>query len=212
MTHPIERGAPIPDERLRQQGWAPVRCKQHADGDVRATLGPFKPGHARTLTELLAATMRHQGADGHPLTACLVREAVARPVSGLPRGFQREMLTLQLDADDADAAVVALGTAARSLVKQLAPFAVASDGVIADPRPVYQTEGTPIDLDDLELRPRTRQSLSAAGLRTVDELLTWTPAALLRLPLLGRRGLEEIQVALAIHGLCLASDPPRFRP
>ncbi|BAO89055.1 DNA-directed RNA polymerase subunit alpha C-terminal domain-containing protein [Caballeronia cordobensis] len=57
----------------------------------------------------------------------------------------------------------------------------------------------------LHLSKRVCTALDRAGLRTVDQIVTRSPRALLRSAGLGHRSVLEIEVALALFGLTLSS-------
>lgn len=65
---------------------------------------------------------------------------------------------------------------------------------------------TPVELGDLVLDTRTRNSLDRAGVETVAELCRCREAGLLRVPYLGTAQVAQIRKALAPYGLDLA--PP----
>ena len=62
-------------------------------------------------------------------------------------------------------------------------------------------------IDELGLRDGTRRLLAGAGIETVEELVTWDAAALLKIRQLGGNRLGEIKQCLKNHGLALGSKP-----
>ena len=63
------------------------------------------------------------------------------------------------------------------------------------------TEEAPLkrqtSIDDCELRTRTRNALRADGFLYLEQALEMSEAQLLRIPLLGRRGLQDIKEAVS---------------
>lgn len=59
-------------------------------------------------------------------------------------------------------------------------------------------------IEDLDLTIRTNNSLKAEGIVTIEQLETWTEAALLKTPNIGRMSLNEIKEVLASKGRHLA--------
>ena len=64
----------------------------------------------------------------------------------------------------------------------------------------------PVELTELDLTTRARNSLDRAGVETVAELCRCRAAGLMRVPYLGAGQVAQIRAALARHGLDLA--PP----
>ncbi len=68
-----------------------------------------------------------------------------------------------------------------------------------------QSLNTPID--HLGLSPRTLNRLLSLGIKTISELVRWTPEELQRERGIGPRAVEEIQNALELYGLRLGMSP-----
>jgi DNA-directed RNA polymerase alpha subunit len=60
-------------------------------------------------------------------------------------------------------------------------------------------------LKELGLRGNTITELREAHIQTAEELTGYSPQALLHLPGIGEKRLEEIQARLAEHGMSLAT-------
>ena len=58
-------------------------------------------------------------------------------------------------------------------------------------------------IEDLELTFRSQNCLKAENINTIAELLMQSENTLLKTPKLGRKSLNEIKAALALHGLAL---------
>jgi prophage regulatory protein len=66
----------------------------------------------------------------------------------------------------------------------------------------------PKSVADLELPPLIRNRLAKAGIISLEDLLSRSERALLRIPLFGRTSLREVEAALVRHGLQLVTDRP----
>jgi len=58
-------------------------------------------------------------------------------------------------------------------------------------------------IDTLELSARSLNSLKSEGVKTIGDLVQKTESDLMKTPNLGRKSLNEIKEALAVHGLTL---------
>ena len=63
----------------------------------------------------------------------------------------------------------------------------------------------------LALRTRTANALSASGILTIEQLVRCTPLMITRIPNAGKLTLFNIQEALALRGLGLATDPEPYK-
>ena len=61
-------------------------------------------------------------------------------------------------------------------------------------------------IDTLEIPTRVRNNLRAAGIETVDQLVSKTGRELVTLPNIGEKALEEIEEALEKEGLSLETQ------
>ena len=64
-----------------------------------------------------------------------------------------------------------------------------------------------LSIEEIGLSVRSTNCLRAARMKTVGDLLTYSPERLLRLPAFGRTSLEDVEAALRDLGLTLAAQP-----
>ena len=67
-----------------------------------------------------------------------------------------------------------------------------------------RVEGVPID--DLDLTVRSHNVLKSYNILTIDQLVTFSPAELLKLENMGRKSLNELMAVLASRGLKLRGE------
>lgn len=221
----VEHGTPRACAYLCHSPGVTVQRDRRTAGAVRVRVDPVMQKQAITVASLLDGVMRHPEGTGDLAGHCRVRQAVVSPsVSGArhSRWWPNHALVLHLDTADESHARRALHAAQSRLRDCLGELAIDTAPEVSQrPAPARDAMSTALaeddallyaSLDTLELGLRTLRALTEPGLSRVGELLGWTPTQLLGLPLLGRRGLREIQEALAARGLCLAPDRPRWRP
>lgn len=178
---------------------------------ARLTIEPLEPGVAQTLGQMLYRALCALQDEGAPGTG---RLAVTKVEPA--RVHQRvdcERLEVDLQTNAAVRAGQAFEQAAHFLMEPLASFA-ASDSeahgaadraaaAAAAQRQAHEQAGLNRSVDDLALSVRASHGLKAQNLVLWGDLVQRGDAELLRLPLLGRKGVQEIKDALAAHGLTL---------
>lgn len=91
-------------------------------------------------------------------------------------------------------------------MKRYAPFDLAGGDNSEDILAMVRKEIEERKVDDLELSIRTSQCLEKAGIKTIGELLHYSPAELLKIRNLGRKSVNELEEILQEFGVHLRSD------
>lgn len=179
---------------------------------ARLTIEPLPPAEICTLREMLHGALRALKDQGAP-------QGVARFVSavepaqfpGYPDG---EKLVFEVQTNAELSPARAFVQAAHFLMAPLASFAATSDGDGAEAsarsaaaaaalKQAHEQAGLNRSVDELGLSVRTSEGLKAQSLVLWGDLVHRAEVELLRLPLLGRKSVEDIKAALAAHGLTL---------
>lgn len=179
---------------------------------ARLTIEPLPPAEICTLREMLHGALRALKDQGAP-------QGVARFVSaveparfpGYPDG---EKLVFEVQTNAELSPARAFVQAAHFLMAPLASFAATSDGDGAEASArsaaaaaaltqAHEQAGLNRSVDELGLSVRTSEGLKSQSLVLWGDLVHRAEVELLRLPLLGRKSVEDIKAALAAHGLTL---------
>jgi DNA-directed RNA polymerase subunit alpha len=180
---------------------------------ARITLDPLDPGMAHTLAALLQGALR---AGPSPALVRITSQVEHLRVTHRT-DFARLRLEIGNDGTCTPAELLRQGLA--PLQCSLAELAGPAPGPASPSEQAAGVSGNPerqaplptilaAPVDELGLGVRTLLCLRSQHIDRVADLIAHSPADLLRLPRLGRRGLVEIMQALADHGLLLATPGP----
>lgn len=189
-----------------------VRLEPLPGHRARLTIEPLPPAEICTLREMLHGALQALKDEGAP-------QSVSRSVStveparfpGYPDG---ERLVFEVETNAALSPARAFVQAAHFLMAPLASFAATTDGVEAEASArsaaaaaartqAHEQAGLHRSVDELGLPVRASNVLKAQNVVLWGDLVHRAEVELLRLPLLGRKSVEDIKAALAAHGLTL---------